>query len=457
MSIVDECTSLLKSDSRFVSDDSQILKNKITEAALNFDAQLVALLLSQPTIRNLFFTSVGEALVFDRDKFIRFVNNKEFLPDSYTSFKNKIGLVDDSGELLATRGEVVLAWPYKDCVLEGGQTKEDQKRQEVFWNEVLAPDEVDRLLDPKVLTNNTRYNSDGEKPTETWEKVDNLFIRGNNLLGLASIRRKFQGLVKLIYIDPPYNIDGDGFEYNDSFNHATWLTFMKNRLEIAKQLMGKDGAIFVQIDIHELAHLKVLMDEIFERKNFIQLISVKTASPAGFKTVNPGPIDVTEYILFYTKDRNNFPFKKQYVATDYDGNYSLFISNIDDQPENWILRSLVEEIYEQNGIALGKSIYEANANAKAKWGEYWKTIRLQIMAEFALEHANQVVSIRDPHKPTKKLKELLEKSRLTPGKVLVYEKTKEDIEVDAGYVINGGALAFYSNKVKIIDGVRTST
>jgi adenine-specific DNA-methyltransferase len=132
MSIVDECTSLLKSDSRFVSDDSQILKNKITEAALNFDAQLVALLLSQPTIRNLFFTSVGEALVFDRDKFIRFVNNKEFLPDSYTSFKNKIGLVDDSGELLATRGEVVLAWPYKDCVLEGGQTKEDQKRQEVF-------------------------------------------------------------------------------------------------------------------------------------------------------------------------------------------------------------------------------------------------------------------------------------------------------------------------------------
>ena len=109
------------------------------------------------------------------------------MPDSYTAFKNKIGLIDGDGEFISQKKEVVLSWPYKDCVLEGGMTKEDQKRDEIFWNEILAPDEISRLLDPKVFTNAKRIDKDGEhnldgfKTNENGDIKDNLIIKGNNL------------------------------------------------------------------------------------------------------------------------------------------------------------------------------------------------------------------------------------------------------------------------------------
>lgn len=101
-------------------------------------------------------------LVFDKIGLAWVINNREFLPDSYTRFKNKIGLADENGEMISTSGKVNLVFPYRDCVLEGGQTKEDQKHQEIFYNETLAPDEVDRLLYLKVLT--------GAKKYSLWEK-----------------------------------------------------------------------------------------------------------------------------------------------------------------------------------------------------------------------------------------------------------------------------------------------
>ena len=172
-------------------------------------------------------------LVFDKVAFQSFVSNKQFLPDSYTAFKNKIGLTANH-EYLTESKEVVLAWPYKDCVLEGGQTKEDQKRNEIFWNETLAPDEIDRLFAPKALTNFKKYDKDGEQEVENINLGDNLIIKGNNLLALHSLKKQYAGKVKLIYIDPPYNTGSDGFGYNDSFNHSTWLTFMRNRLGLLR-------------------------------------------------------------------------------------------------------------------------------------------------------------------------------------------------------------------------------
>jgi len=169
----------------------------------------------------------------------------------------KIGLsiVD---EFLTENKEVVLSFPYKDCVLEGGQTKEDAGREEIFWNETLAPDEIDRLLAPKVLTNFSLYDKTGKHKVKGISPTDNLIIKGNNLLALHSLKKKFNGKVNLIYIDPPYNTENDSFRYNDSFNHSSWLTFMKNRLEVAKELLSNDGAIFIQIDDKEMAYQKVL-------------------------------------------------------------------------------------------------------------------------------------------------------------------------------------------------------
>ena len=229
-------------------------------------------------------------MVFDKEKFIRFVNNKAFLPDSYTSFKNKIGLTVN-GHYLSESRDVVLAWPYKDCVLEGGQTKEDQKRDEVFWNEILAPDEIDRLLAPKVLTGFKRYDasviaSEAKQSPEGGEiasaeklprndsavieiqDTDNLIIKGNNLLALHSLKKRFAGKVKLIYIDPPFNTDDDSFQYNDSFTQSTWFTFLKNRLEIARYLMAKDASIFVHIDQDNKHPVKMILDDVFGGENF---------------------------------------------------------------------------------------------------------------------------------------------------------------------------------------------
>ena len=133
--LYNDLTELLRQDDRLISLENSLLKNKIQELARNNDGGLIKLLLSKEEIKKHFFFEVEKVLVFDKEKFIRFVNNKQFLPDSYTAFKNKIGLTVD-GEFLSESKEVVLSWPYKDCVLEGGMTKEDQKRDEIFYNEI---------------------------------------------------------------------------------------------------------------------------------------------------------------------------------------------------------------------------------------------------------------------------------------------------------------------------------
>lgn len=275
-----ELELLLSKNENYVV-EGKVNKNKVAELAHKYDAELVDLLADNKAMRRLFFIETKkDVLVFNKDKFIQFISNKEFLPDSYTTYKNKIGLGTGT-ELLSENKEVVLNWAYKDCILEGGQDKEDAKRDEVFHNEVLAPDQIDRLLDEKVLTGWKKYDKDGEHEAKEFGDDDNLIIRGNNLLALHSLKRRYAGKVKLIYIDPPYNTGGDSFGYNDRFNHSTWLTFMRNRLEVARQLLRNDGSIFVQCDDNEHGYLKVLMDEIFKPENFLNSITIKAKSSAG--------------------------------------------------------------------------------------------------------------------------------------------------------------------------------
>lgn len=267
-----ELEKLLRMDSAYCTEDGVLLKNAIVEAALALRAELIAKLLTHEGLKRNFFTEVEDVLVFDKVKFQKFVMNKRFLPDSYTSFKNKVGLTNEDGDFLSESREVVLSWPYKDCVLEGGQTKEDAKRNEVFWNEILAPDEINRLTEPKVLTKFRRYDADGEHEVDSISIEDNLIIKGNNLLALHSLKKKYAGKVKLIYIDPPYNTGSDSFGYNDKFTRSTWLTFMQNRLTIAKQLLAEDGSIFIQCDENQNSYLRVLCDKIFGEDNLMNEI-----------------------------------------------------------------------------------------------------------------------------------------------------------------------------------------
>jgi len=308
-----ELIELLSKDERLVV-DGKLLKNKIIELALAIDSKLIKLLLEKSKIKKHFFTDIEGILVFDKIKFQRFVSNKEFLPDSYTAFKNKVGLINAQGDYITNSQEVVLAWPYKDCVLEGGQTKEDQKREEIFWNETLAPDEIDRLLAPKVFTGWKKYDKKGVYELTGKEinqiQNENLVIHGNNLLALQSLK-KYAGKIMLIYIDPPYNTTNDSFKYNDTFTHSTWLSFMKNRLEIAKELLSDDGSIYIQLDYNEVHYFKILMDEVFGRECFQREIIWDTQVLSGYKTIANNWIRGHDSILFYTKNKSQFIFNKQ--------------------------------------------------------------------------------------------------------------------------------------------------
>ena len=247
-----------------------------------------------------------------------------FNKGSYTEYSNKIGLYSNSQESFISQSpDVVLNFPYKDCVLEGGMTKEDAKRDERFLNVKLDKRDIDTLFDPKVLTNFKYINSNGERELQANDDIDffdengelkqNLLIKGNNLVALHTLRQKLAGKVKLIYIDPPYNTGNDGFRYNDSFNHSAWLVFMKNRLEIARYLLSDDGAIYVNIDFHEAHYLKVLMDEVFGVENFQREIIWRIGWLSGYKTLDKNYIRNHDSILFYSKNYQLMDFKKKYI------------------------------------------------------------------------------------------------------------------------------------------------
>ena len=290
--------TVLKSDERFVAEDGTFLRNAVYEAAMKMDEGLIHLLLSNDETCARFFAEVDGVKVFDKMGFAWVINNRQFLPDSYTCFKNKIGLIDGSEQMLATSGEVELVFPYKDCVLEGGQTREDQKRQEIFYNETLAPDEVDRLLYPKVFSGAKRYATDSTEDITQFSEMDNLIIKGNNLLVISSLLKRYEGRVKCVYIDPPYNptSNANTFAYNNSFNRSTWLVFMKTRLQMAKRFLTADGVLIVAIDKNEQPRLQILIEEIFSEYD-VDCITV-IHNPRG--TIGTNFSYTHEYAIFVT-------------------------------------------------------------------------------------------------------------------------------------------------------------
>ena len=301
---------LLESNPDFVDEVGELHRANVRERAWKLDDDLIKLLLTDKEVEAKFFREIEGRWIFDNNTFVDYITDKNFFADSYTKFRNKIGLNID-GKFLAERGEVALVWPYKDCVLEGGQTREEEKRKEIFFNEILAPDEINRMFDPKVLINWKRYTTNGEREVKNIQRDEkgtireNLIIKGNNLIALHTLKEQFREKVKLIYIDPPYNTGNDSFGYNDSFNHSTWLTFEKNRLEAAKYFLSKSGSIWISIDEREFAYLKVLCDEIFGRENHISTVTVKVKDPAGVGQQAP-IFDICEYLLVYAKDIKQF-------------------------------------------------------------------------------------------------------------------------------------------------------
>ena len=305
--------------------DGEISYTHLIDLARKLDEEIINKLLQDNETKNHFFKNISGNYNFLFDKFERFINS-ELLDNSYTSFKNKIGLTVDN-KFIKDSNDIVLNFPFKDCYLEGGQTKDEGKeeyfykdngeiksklreRKEIFFNEYIAYDEIDSLLSKKAFCNFKRYTKNGTEEVKSFDRdengiiKDNLIIKGNNLLALHSLYSEFKGKIKLIYIDPPYNTGNDTFSYNDNFNHSTWLVFMKDRLKIAKDLLREDGVIFVQCDDNEQAYLKVLMDEIFGRGNFVNTIcwQKKNSPQNDAKWLS----DNHDFILIYARDKENW-------------------------------------------------------------------------------------------------------------------------------------------------------
>ena len=312
----EKLTELLKTNPEFVDGTGDLLRDKVKHSAWRFDHDLINLLLTDKEVEVKFFEEINGRWIFNNNTFVNYVNDMNFLNGSYTRYRSRIGLNIDE-KFLDERDEVALVWPFKDCVLEGSQKHEDKKCSENFFNELLQPDEINRMFDRKVLTNWKRYTIEGERDVVKIRRDDdgiireNLLIRGNNLIAMHSLERQFGRRVKLIYIDPPFNTGNDSFSYNDKFNHSSWLTFMRNRLEIAQKLLADDGSIYVHLDANEVHYCKVLMDEIFGRENFQREVIWRIGWVSGYKTAVKNWVRNHDTILFYTKKK--LFFNKEYI------------------------------------------------------------------------------------------------------------------------------------------------
>lgn len=433
---IGDILSIFKDDERIYVNNEYII-GKIQELALKYDEKLISTILNNAEMKIHFFIEIGGALIFKREEFIEFIGGKYYLEDSYTKYRNKIGLAVDNNYIKQNR-DVVLNWAYKDCVLEGGQDREDAKQDEVFYNEILASDDIDRLYERKVLTNFSKFDKNGKSQCVEIDNNENLIIKGNNLIALHSIKNKYRQRVKLCLIDVPYNTGNDSFKYNDKFNHSSWLTFIKNRLEVTKELLSDDGSIVIYIDDNEIGYLQVLMDEVFGRENRGGIISIKRGSVTGHKTINPGVVNITEYMLVYAKNKSSWNPNKIYRGRDRNERYNNFIKNRDMDTDKWEFCSLLDAFADYKNIAKNKLKKQLGNNFEKEIMEFIK-LNADSVIQFAYPDSDKV---------SKEAKEIINLSKKDKDKIYTLKRENEkDI------ILKGGQrILFYSDRLVNVDG-----
>ncbi|EMG91330.1 site-specific DNA-methyltransferase [Helicobacter pylori] len=292
-------------------------KERLVTLIIQHDEKLLTFMLEHENAndyKNAFFKMIANSLVFNEKALLECLDKYleiRKLDRSFTQFKNKIGLFSQGG-FLKSSGSVVLHFPFKDNVLLGNAKDNNTKSDELFYHEILHKNEIDTLLHKKALC---RFEMHGEGDLENALKDENTnyLIKGNNLIALHSLKKKFAKKVKCIYIDPPYNTGNDSFNYNDNFNHSSWLVFMKNRLEAAREFLSDDGSIYINLDYNEVHYCKVLMDEIFGVENFQREIIWRIGWLSGYKTSINNFIRNHDTILFYSKNADKLFFNKKYI------------------------------------------------------------------------------------------------------------------------------------------------
>ncbi|WRC88263.1 site-specific DNA-methyltransferase [Helicobacter pylori] len=290
-------------------------KERLETLILQNDETLLTFMLEHENAndyKNAFFKTIANSLVFNEKALLECLTKE--IENSFTRFANKIGLYSQGhpkDHPIKSSELVVLNFPFKDNVLLGSAKDNSTKTKECFYHEILHKKEIDALFKQKALCN-FEMHGEGDLESALKDKSTNYLIKGNNLIALHSLKKKFAKQVKCIYIDPPYNTGNDSFNYNDNFNHSSWLVFMKNRLEAAREFLSDDGSIYINLDYNEVHYCKVLMDEIFKRENFRSEIIWRMGFLSGYKTAAKKYIRNHDTILFYSKS-DNYLFNKTYI------------------------------------------------------------------------------------------------------------------------------------------------
>ncbi len=299
--IFDELRSALYSFGDKYLVGEELNRSKLSDSLRNYDESLLKKLFQVDFIKQHFIKEVAGQKLFQIEQLEEAILYNDYWDTSYTKYENRIGLAS-KGKFLEDSQDVVLDFPFKDGVLTASMTKEDNEEgyDDSFLNEVIEKDEIDRLFDKKIFVNSKRYDENGESTVTEFNKdEDNLIIKGNNLLALHAIKEKYVGSVKLIYIDVPYNTGSDSFKYNDRFNQSSWLTFIKNRVEVAQDFLSDDGVILIQISFHQYPYLRVLLDDVLGKNHHVMDINTLVRHPQRTLTGDKEFNDVIEHTLVY--------------------------------------------------------------------------------------------------------------------------------------------------------------
>ena len=267
---------------------------------------------------------------------------------------------------------------------------------------------------------------------------DNLLIHGDNLLALKALEQSCSGQVKCIYIDPPFNT-GEAFEnYDDGLEHSQWLTLLRDRAVLLHSLLSSDGTLFVHIDDNELAYLIVLLDEIFGRQNRVNIITFKQGSATGHKSINPGLVTTTNYLVVYAKNKVCWQPNRLFTERARDSRYSQFIVNYEDDFKKWKSVTLSSAFAENLGIPA--------RGIKKQLGDKYE----ELLNQFVMDNAERVIRTARPDYQAvgKHVREVIDESNSDPETVFLL---KRDEHSDM-YFKNGERFLFYKDKLKNIDG-----
>ena len=294
-------------------------------------------------------------------------------------------------------------------------------------------------LEPRILIEDTSKTYHAATRVSKNDIFDNMLIHGDNLLALKALEANYAGKVKCVYIDPPFNTQQAFDHYEDGLEHSLWLALIRDRLEIIHRLMSPDGTMFVHIDDNELAYLTVLADEIFGRRNRINIATFKQGAATGHKSINPGLVSTSNFILIYAKDKSAWKPNRVFTAKfDRDKRYGKFIENVDDPFTDWTFCTLMRAFSESKGIperALRKAL-----------GDDFETE----LTDFVHRNASSVTRLARPdyNAVSAAAREMIDQSKAAPKGVLRLPRR----DMSDMYFVGGERILFYSDKLKLIDG-----